>query len=123
LTASVQVIVPREIAVWERGFRYLAGEVAARGVPTWQAATEVFFEATQRYVHVITGQLKASGRMAVRAEGDQIVGEVAYEAHYAVYEFRRGGAHDALTRGWETAEATYRTAMGELWTEVVASWR
>jgi hypothetical protein len=100
LTASVQVIVPREIAVWERGFRYLAGEVAARGVPTWQAATEVFFEATQRYVHVITGQLKASGRMAVRAEGDQIV-----------------------TRGWETAEATYRTAMGELWTEVVASWR
>jgi hypothetical protein len=45
LTARVEIIVPREIAAWERGFRYLVPELLALGLPSWSAATSAFFDA------------------------------------------------------------------------------
>jgi hypothetical protein len=123
LTARVEIIVPREIAAWERGFRYLVPELLALGLPSWSAATSAFFEATQSVVHVITGELRASGTMSAHEQGGDIIGTVEYTAPYARYEFRRGGSHDAMTRGWEIAQERFRSAMGSMWHEVVATWR
>lgn len=71
------------------------------GVEEWEAATERYFDATQEVVHVITGQLRDSGKVSVTTEGTRFVGEVEYSAPYAAEEFGRGGPHDALQRGWE----------------------
>lgn len=61
------------------------------------------FEDTQAKTHVITGSLKASGKMEVSVDGDEWKGTITYggasggpinPVNYAIYEMARGGAHD-----------------------------
>lgn len=92
-------------------------------VAEWREATEVFYDRTQAATHVLSGDLKASGRYDVRTEGRQIVGTVTYGGtelvDYAQWEFMRGGNHDALTVGFAQArdefiEATTRAVDAEI---------
>lgn len=70
-----------------------------------------FFNATQDAVHVITGELKASGRVASDMKGGVFEGRVLYDADYASYEHDRGGSHAFLDRGWEMTEADFSAAV------------
>jgi hypothetical protein len=92
----------------------------------WEQATEVFFGRTQELVHVISGGLKSSGRRKTDREGDRIVGEVSYggtpECDYAVYEFRRGGSHDALGRGAEVTNRLYEATLAKIVADKVGRW-
>jgi hypothetical protein len=93
----------------------------------WLLSTEEFYGHTQEVVHVDTGALKASGRLSVDRDRHTITGEVAYggtpACDYAVYEFARGGSHDALTRGFVAAEPEFRAALGRIIEHEVRSWR
>jgi len=103
------------------------------GVPTpemerrWRQATDVFFDRTQQYVHVVSAELKASGRMDTFSDQRNIVGQVSYggtaACDYAVYEFARGGDHDALTRGFAAAERVFRSSLAAMLSEEAGSWR
>jgi hypothetical protein len=92
----------------------------------WEQATEVFYGRTQEFVHVIGGGLKSSGRRKTVRNADRIVGEVAYggtpECDYAVYEFRRGGAHDALGRGAEVTNRLYEATLAKIVEDKVGRW-
>jgi len=111
---------------WIDGFGRL-GEPHEPGVVRWRQATEVMFDRSQQAVHVITAALKASGRYDAHKTVGEIVGEVTYggtaDCDYAVYEFRRGGSHDALRRGFVEARQTFVDTLNEIVEEEVSSWR
>lgn len=86
----------------------------------WERATEVFYERTQEFVHVISGRLKSTGTHRVERHGDVIEGIVEYGGiaadgelvDYAIYEHARGGDHAFLDRGWESTSHTFEAAFG-----------
>lgn len=92
----------------------------------WRQATDVMFDRSQSYVHVITGELKASGRVNMGRRTHELIGEVAYggtpECDYAVYEFARGGSHDALLRAFQTTGQVFERTLGQILEDGVASW-
>jgi hypothetical protein len=99
----------------------------AEDVAMWRAATDVFFAKTQDLVHIDSGDLKKSGRTDTREQGNRIVGEVEYggtpEVNYAVYEFRRGGAHDALLRGYLASQRHFQATLAEMLVKKVDRWK
>lgn len=79
----------------------------------WTQATEVMFSESQRVVHVWPvdgGTLKASGFYELVDDGDQMTGLIEYSAEYAIYEFGRGGEHDALNRSFERTRDVFQRA-------------
>jgi hypothetical protein len=93
----------------------------------WRHGVERFYDATQRHVHVLDGPLKASGRYDTQRLGrDQLEGAITYggtpDVDYAVYEFARGGNHDALQRGYEDSYEALRRAVLEAVDAEIDSW-
>lgn len=84
----------------------------------WEQATERFYDRTQQYVHVDTVNLKRSGRHSTTRIVHRVIGEVVYGGthgvDYALYEFARGGNHDALGRGFNAVRATYAKTIGDM---------
>jgi hypothetical protein len=93
----------------------------------WLVATEVFYGHTQAAVHVLSGDLKQSGTFGAQRRGATIDGWVRYggtpEVGYAVYEFARGGSHDALTRGFVASEHEFTSTLARIMEHEVATWR
>lgn len=93
----------------------------------WLIATEVFYGHTQAAVHVLSGALKQSGTYGAQRRGNTIDGRVQYggtpTCDYAVYEFARGGSHDALTRGFVASEREFAATLARILEREVASWR
>lgn len=122
----VTFTVPRELTGWKRGFEKLPVEIAVAGTEMWKAATDVLFDRSQQYVHVITGDLKSSGTSRTYiAEGSQLVGEVSYgndQVDYAQYEEDRGGEHAYLQRAWLDSQTTFDTMLPGLWGRLTATW-
>jgi hypothetical protein len=112
---------------WIRGLenlsRYRPGDAA---LVRWRQATDYFFDRTQRHVHVITGALKESGQMDVDVVRGNLVGTVTYggtpECDYAIYEFARGGSHDALTLGYVEAHEKFEQSLALIMEEEVRGW-
>lgn len=126
MKTAVQIVVPRQFEAWERGFAHIVDDTAREALVQLQVATDLFFDATQRFVHIVSGALKATGEAVVVRDGDQVVGEVKYgdeDVVYAQIEEDRGGEHAYMSRGWEVAAGAYEQAMGRVWSEVVAGWQ
>lgn len=123
MKTKVEIVVPREFIAWRDGFERLPDDAATEGVRQLRVATDLFFSKTQQFVHVLSGDLKASGDSAVVREGDEVHGEVEYTEPYAQIEEDRGGEHAYMSRGWEAAADAYETAMGRVWSEVVGGWQ
>jgi hypothetical protein len=91
---------------------------------SWESATETFFDWSQEFAHVVTGEMKGSGRFEVDLDGRlQVVGIVEYDSDHAIFEELRGGMHAFLTRAWERTEHEFSEAMPRAWEAVVVSWR
>lgn len=108
---NLRVTVDSQYHKWEAGFARLgSGEIPHSAVRAWEDACEVYYGATQQYVHVISGDLKKSGRMHVHREASRVVGEISYAGKrrskkhglvdYTWYEVRRGGSHDFFRRAF-----------------------
>jgi hypothetical protein len=110
-------IVVRGLDEWRAGFDRLT-HISEGQEAVWRQATEVMYGRTQEVVHVISGELKASGRFGTTRGRTQIIGEVTYGGtpgcDYAIFETRRGGSHDFLTRGFVAATRTFRSALGHM---------
>lgn len=82
------------------------GDVPMKAKVYLDAVLASGFKATQAYVHILTGSLKASGKSSSEVDGDQWIGTIEYggaslginnPVTYAIYEKARGGDHDFLT--------------------------
>jgi hypothetical protein len=102
---AVRVVVERDEV--DRELKRLEFEVPDyKGVAGLEAVLDVVFEETQASVHVVTGSLRASGRTSSDVREHVWSGDITYggpspgyphdPVRYAVYEQRRGGAHDFL---------------------------
>lgn len=84
----------------------------------WEQTTERFYDRSQQYVHVDSVNLKLSGRHHTVRVVHRVMGEVVYGGthgvDYAVYEFARGGNHDALGRAFRAVSATYAKTIGDM---------
>lgn len=113
---TVRMITPPELAQWVAGFDGMGQKVRAAGLIHWQVATEVFFSATQEFVHILSGDLLATGKQRVFAfeGGKRIIGEVQYGSSkvvYALIENNRGGDHAFLVKGWEQTKEQFSAAL------------
>lgn len=98
--------------------------MSGRGRLVWKQATDVMFDRSQQYAHVLTGENKASGEAEVDSEGPTtLVGRITYDSDHAIYEENRGGEHAFLGRAWEATEATFARALPLAWKAVVESWK
>src|ERR1044071_1675079 len=87
-------------------------------VDKWGETTERVYDRSQQYVHVDTVALKRSGRHSTQRVVHRVIGEVVYGGRfgvdYALFEFGRGGQHDALGRGFNATSATFAKTIGEM---------
>lgn len=93
----------------------------------WEHGVERFYDNTQARVHVLDGPLKASGRYETsRPNRDELDGTITYggtpDCDYALFEFARGGNHDALQRGYEDTHERLRQAVLEAVDAEIDSW-
>lgn len=127
MASPVTVKVSANYKRWIAGFAHLDQEAAEAAQTAWEAATDVFFDRSQQYVHVLSGDLKRSGQAEVQVTKGSLVGRLSYgndgDVDYAIYEEERGGTHAYLTRAWEATEAQFSRAFPEAWGKVVAGWK
>lgn len=118
----------RGLRLWERLFYRLPRDLPEAAEEEWRQATDFFFDRTQAAVHILSGDLKTSGRSDVHREGPAtVVGEVVYGGvmgsegfvDYAEYEARRGGDHDWMAVAWEQSEREFSDALTRAWDRVV----
>lgn len=112
-----------DIDHWVNGAAGFEVAWKARAKPKIERTMARAFEIADNQVHVITGFLKSTGSYEVRDEGDSIIGEILYGADYAIYEFGRGGEHDALTPAIIEVEDEWLGSMMEPIIEVLGTWR
>lgn len=129
--SRVEIRVSSNWDRWQTGLRHLDRELGIAVEQVWDATTDVFFDRSQEYAHVLSGDMKDAGRATISHEGrGTIVGTVEYADRgdkkggvHAVMEEKRGGEHAFLTRAWEATEAMFSRAIPEAWAEVTRSWR
>ena len=122
---GMKIVTPANFQRWSLGARALPGGFRGVSGPLWQLANENFFSLTQQFVHVDSGELKASGREEVHLEGSRVVATVTYgneNVTYAQFEINRGGSHDYLGLAWEQSQGVFEEVFGKTWQRVVASW-
>lgn len=120
---TVHLVPDERYLKWIRGFDVLASEgIGQEQVDMWEAAVEMFYVQTQRFAHVLSGDMKRSGRMEARKDGPlRVVGTVRYggvngtkgPVDYVAYEVRRGGSHDFFSRGMGVARKRMQKAVGD----------
>lgn len=85
---------------------------------TWRTATERFYDRSQQFVHVDSVALKSSGRFEVQRVVHRAIGELVYGGthgvDYAIYEFARGGSHDAPQRAMNATAESFVRAVGDM---------
>lgn len=131
-TTRVRFSVGGAYAGWLRGLDRLPEEAAREAETEWQVSTELLFDRSQQYAHILSGDMKATGRYDVQADGLTVVGEVVYGGavagtdtvvDYAWYEHQRGGDHAYLLRAFEAVQPLMRATLPDVWAAVVSSWR
>lgn len=123
MSGAIKVKVSAEWKAWERGFGSVGPALRSEGRRRWQAVTDVMFDRSQQYAHVLSGDNKASGSASTTATSDELVGTIEYDSDHAIFEENRGGEHAFIGRAWEATEADFRRTMPETWEAVVKSWR
>lgn len=123
MSGTVTIKISANYERWIRGFDNVGLEVQVAGERRWKQATEVLYDRTQSFVHVLSGDLKDSGDVEMEMGAGQLIGRVAYDMPYAAAEEARGGSHAYLARGWQATENVFARALPEAWGDVVATWR
>lgn len=126
MSDEFRIETPTSFRQWSLGARALAGGFRGAGGPLWAAANDTFFGYTQEFVHVLSGDLKATGRQEIHLEGSRVVATVEYgsdEVDYAQFEIDRGGEHDFMGRAWLSSQPVFEAVFGTSWNRAIKSWR
>lgn len=122
MASGVKVTVSANYRRWQRGFSNLEREIIDKGRDEWTAAMEMFYDRTQEFAHVLTGEMKSSGEVEVTFGSGEITGTLTYDSEHAVWEEQRGGSHAFITRGWEATESMFERAFPDMWSRITESW-
>lgn len=117
------LMISGELNRWIVGMAVASEAAAQVGKRRWQAATDVMFDRSQAYVHVISGELKASGYAEADVDGSDLHGMVIYEADHAMPEHDRGGEHAYLQLAANDTMELFEQALPGIWRDVVMAWR
>jgi len=113
-----------EIDHWINGAAHFRQKWADLAVTDIDKAMQTAFRIADQRVHVITGYLKSTGRYETNVVDDgEIEGRLIYEADYAIYEFGRGGEHDAMTPAVMEISDQFLVAMIDAAEATVRTWR
>jgi hypothetical protein len=107
---SAQIVHDGQFDRWVEGLADM-DSVEPEAVEIWEQATEYFYGRTQEAVHILTGDLKASGEYEIEPNGTTVEGVVSYgneDVDYAIYELRRGGDHDFLNGAFADTEDHFK---------------
>lgn len=129
MARTFEIEVPREFLHWATGLGAAMYPTAEEALMMDQAMDFMFTE-TQARVHVVTGDLKFTGRIVpARVDGDLIEGGIQYGGMvgpvrgkvvgYAEKEFGRGGSHDAITPAMSAAEMVFTEAFVDMVTSML----
>lgn len=121
---SVRFVSDGNFQHWLSSFKDLSRvKVSPAAEKEWRLANEVFFQFTQSYVHVLSSDLKGSGRMETSINGAQIDADITYggtignatgrRVDYAQHELARGGSHDFIRRGYLKSEKILQDGIGK----------
>lgn len=111
-----------QIDRWAQGFEHMDRDLVEHVLVEWQTASDVMYEYTQEFAHVLTGAMKAdSDGAVVSVRHGSVEAEITYgpwrdetgapTKPYALYEIGRGGDHDFMTRGFVAAERDFGDAL------------
>jgi hypothetical protein len=120
--SSVSFKTPPEIRRWARGMRDFEGNLIDAAMVHWHAAADVMFGRSQEYVHIVSGNLKSSGRSRVVKLMHSVYCEIIYggaDVVYAQIEEDRGGDHAFLSRAFEATESTFSASMTAIFNDAM----
>ena len=120
---GIRLDVSSELGAWIDGFEELGNGPSDEMVESWRIAADELFAKADSIVHVITGQLKASGSVSVDQEGFSLSAVLLYAADYAVYEHERGGAHSWIDLAWAESQDGFKDALVDGFVRTVRSWK
>lgn len=119
---AVTVKIPDEFKKWRTGLDHFT--LADADTVLWDQANDYAFSETQRRVHVLSGDLKRSGRQdKAQIDGLTLIGGFTYGGvpgqfhkivNYAEYELARGGTHDFITPSVVAFRRRYEEAILEI---------
>ena len=119
---QVEIAVTSQLDKWLLHLSQMDGEFGEEAMRHWKAANDVFYDKTQQYVHVDSGDLKASAKREYEQDRGEVTAYLMYEADYAIYEEKRGGSHAYMTRGWNATEEMFAEAMPLAFESLVKKW-
>lgn len=121
MPVEIRIFPDARFVRWQRNFDKLGRKPMSRAaVEEWEQSTEVMFDLTQQYAHVLSGDMKKSGTMGVEeVTPTSITCHITYggtrksdaKPHwkhqfvdYTQYELRLGGDHDFFQRAHRKAQ-------------------
>lgn len=116
--AGLRIDIPEEFERWVAGLQ--AVELDMSAAMKWEQAAEYMFSETQRLVHILSGDLKASGKVLRGTVGGMVVTTgIDYGMEYAIYEIARGGNHDFIGPALTRAERVFKETVIEIGIDMV----
>lgn len=118
----------RGIDGWIRGAGRFGGAYGQTLQPEFDRITGRLYEMTQQRVHVISGELKASGTVvptiAQRSSLgiESLDGGVVYTSEHGFWEMNRGGEHDFITEPLNEVVPEYLGAMDLSFKATLSGW-
>ena len=129
MARTFEIEVPREFLNWVNGLQSGMSPTRQEAMMMDQALDFMLTE-TQRRIHVLTGDLKYTGRIVeAQIDGDMVMGGIEYGGmigptrgrmvDYAEFEFGRGGTHDAITPALAATETVFVEAFIDMATAML----
>lgn len=121
MPSEIRIYPDARFVRWQRNFDKLGTKPMSReAIEEWEIATEVMFDLTQQYAHVLSGDMKGSGEMEIASSTPtSITAHITYgggqrsnvKPHwkhqtidYTQYELQRGESHDFFSRAHQRAQ-------------------
>lgn len=112
--SSIRIVADAQFQKWIAGLSSFAPTAVEEEL--FADAGDVMFEYSQEFVHVISGDLKSSGRVSSSLSGSDTEVTIEYGGNgivdYALAEENRGGSHAYLTRAYEAAAGIFERQLG-----------
>lgn len=121
MPSEIRIFPDARFVRWQRNFEKLGSRPMSReAIDEWEQATEVMFDLTQQYAHVLSGDMKKSGKMEIEShDRTSITAAITYGGtqksdakptwkhqlvDYTQYELARGESHDFFSRAHKKAQ-------------------
>jgi hypothetical protein len=117
------------IDAWISGAARFGGDYGKGVADDFDAISKSVYDDSQAIVHVITGELKASGQVILASSEktgmgiEAVEGGVSYTSEHGFWEMLRGGEHDFLTEPMARHMPEYRKVFDLNFSAQLSGWK